>query len=78
MKLLETYIDIFKTFISVFIIALFIIFGITLFVLPFVITGVLIDHNLPMFFAPFVCAFMFFLLLGLVDHYEIFWKNEKE
>ena len=46
MKLLETYIDIFKTFISVFIIALFIIFGITLFVLPFVITGVLIDHNL--------------------------------
>ena len=78
MKLLETYKTIFNIFIETFVAALFIIFGIALFVLPFAITGVLIDNDLPMLLAPFVCAFMFFLLLGIVDHYGIFWESNKD
>ena len=78
MKLLETYKTIFRIFIETFVAALFIILGIALFVLPFAITGVLIDNDLPMLLAPFVCAFMFFMLLGLVDHYGIFWESNKE
>jgi len=78
MKLLETYKTIFRIFIETFVAALFIILGIALFVLPFAITGVLIDNDLPMLLAPFVCAFMFFMLLGLVDHFEIFWESNKE
>ena len=78
MNLLETYKIMAKELCLVILMGLLVILGITLFVIPFVLTGVLIDNGMPFFFAPFFCCFAYFLLIGVVDHYEIFWENGKD